>query len=116
MRSRFVARSGGVHFWKRNNSPKCGSWAPDAAAQTSELHNLAVIDKKVGVGNLRPGCDTQRRRARAPMRVAGAFIKGDKSGRTFWISSFEPDGTPNNPKYAIRVWMINIDGCVLKVF
>jgi hypothetical protein len=50
------------------------------------------------------------------MRVAGAFIKGDKSGRTFWISSFEPDGTPNNPKYAIRVWMINIDGCVLKVF
>ena len=39
-------------FLERNNSPKSGSWAPDASAQTSELHDLAVIDKKVGVRTL----------------------------------------------------------------
>lgn len=39
-------------FLERNNSPKSGSFAPDASAQTSELHDLAVIDKKVGVRTL----------------------------------------------------------------
>jgi hypothetical protein len=61
MRSRFIASSGALVL-ERNNFPESGSCTPHASAQTSELHNLAVIDKKVGVRTLVLGYDTQRLR------------------------------------------------------
>ena len=101
MRSRFVPRSGGAHFWNVTILPKVdpGPQMPRASVQTSELHNLAVIDKKGWRAHPGSGCDMQRLGTSAPMRVAGASSESNESGRTFWISSFEPDGIP---KYAIR--------------
>ena len=39
-------------FLERNDPTKSGPRTPDASTQTSELHDLAVINEKVGVRTL----------------------------------------------------------------
>src|SRR5258708_5833920 len=98
-RSRFVAALGHA-ILERNNPSGNGPCAPDASEQAGELHNLAVINKKVGVHT--PVLDVIYYEEWAGKSDQGEpmsdFGIENKSGRTFRISSFEPNGSRNAPQ------------------